>query len=105
MSRVWGTWLFRIHKMKIIKVIVDEMPKTCLDCDFLRTYTPHKGTDWEGCDEHYCDFIGEEVVGDGRSDWCPLMELKDNEKIGKFIFKGKGNSTINNEMRVDESER
>jgi hypothetical protein len=59
--------------MKVIKVVVDELPEDCLLCSFLRHYTPHKNTDWEGCDELYCDLIGEEVAEDGRPDWCPLI--------------------------------
>ena len=59
--------------MRIIKVIVDEMPGCCGDCDWSRCFTPSKGTDWEGTDEYICDFRGEEVVFDTRPDWCPLV--------------------------------
>jgi len=59
--------------MKMIKVIVDEIPSDCLSCMFMGIYTPDKGTDWEGWDEHYCDLLGSEVAGDGRPLWCPLI--------------------------------
>ena len=58
--------------MKIIKVIVDEIPSGCSSCMFMGIYTPDKGTDWEGWDEYYCDLLGSEVAGDGRPLWCPL---------------------------------
>jgi len=44
--------------MKIIKVIVDEIPSGCSSCMFMGIYTPDKGTDWEGWDEYYCDLLG-----------------------------------------------
>ena len=85
----------RATKMIVIKVIVDEMPEDCLLCKFLRHYTPHKNTDWEGCDELYCDIRGEEVAEDGRPDWCPL-ELEDTYNMNLMyaylkIVMGAGN--------------
>jgi hypothetical protein len=78
--------------MKVIKVIVDELPESCRDCDF-----------WNTDYEHYvCEITHKEIMLDPPlPKECPLMELKDNEKIGKFIFTGKGEFIPNKEMWID----
>ena len=61
--------------MKILKVIVDEVPEGCGDCRFVNIHTPGKGTDWEECEIYHCELTGEEVINDARPDYgCPLVD-------------------------------
>jgi len=55
--------------MKIIKVVVDEMPCDCYYCD-------RYDNDFE-----ICSLTGREDVNDfARPSWCPLMSLEDYQK-------------------------
>jgi hypothetical protein len=66
--------------MKVIKVVVDELPSGCGDCMFVNIYTPDKGTDWEGCEIYFCNITGEEVIYDARPDYgCPLVLESENK--------------------------
>jgi len=53
--------------MKALKVIVDELPGGCDQCDFAG--------DWHDMGDMDCFFEGEPVYGyeDSRPKWCPLM--------------------------------
>jgi hypothetical protein len=88
--------------MKIIWEKGDgEFPKSCSQCPHghraihfgyctafgTKTAAPEK-MDWE-------------LFSVARADFCPLMELKENEKLGKFIFVGKGKVVFNKEMMID----
>ena len=39
-----------------------------------------------------------------RPNWCPLMVLAENERLGIFRFIGKGKITPNTEMWIEDSE-
>jgi hypothetical protein len=65
--------------MKIIKVIVDELPESCNICPFSMP----------GYDNYFClvrsaldenNYITMENMVHTRPDWCPLLEEKDLTK-------------------------
>ncbi len=59
--------------MKIIKVIVDELPKSCAECD---EQTMNR-----------CRFTGTFVFGlFTRADDCPLALERDNKKIANEVM-------------------
>lgn len=62
--------------MKIIKVIVDELPNTCWDC--ARLDFDFKGVFKKECP--YCLITGGDIMIDYKStrpDWCPLILRQD----------------------------
>jgi len=59
--------------MKIYKVLVDELPKTCSNCDYL--------TGMMFGNNNFCDLakkINTVDVFEKKPDWCPLQEYVDN---------------------------
>jgi hypothetical protein len=71
--------------MKILKVIVDEVPKSCFWCD-LCTQSSDVGSMLV---TYNCNIVGKSVdawESDGkRPDWCPLVaELTDDEYFYKY---------------------
>lgn len=66
--------------MKIIKVIVDKLPDSCDNCDYL--YFDGKPVAYPICGallrEH--DKIEEIFVNDKLPDWCPLVLEEENIK-------------------------
>lgn len=73
--------------MKIISVIVDEMPETCEECKYMKTVTVLKNKD--AAFDTYCDLLiylkntieFMNAPGWGRSLYCPLQPVQ--EKTGK----------------------
>jgi len=58
--------------MKIIKVIVDELPEMCHDCRFVDAKNfMGTGRIW-----YECTILDRKVIDDvySRPDWCPLVE-------------------------------
>jgi len=55
--------------MRIVKVVVTELPKGCIDCDYAQNA--------------YCFFTEKMIYTqdwDNRPTWCPLVKQKDGEE-------------------------
>ena len=55
--------------MKVLKVIVDEVPKGCGDCQFLHKWERGRSILFD-CDATFEGFIDDLET---RPDWCPLI--------------------------------
>lgn len=66
--------------MKILKVIVDEMPKGCGDCSFCYWYMINP--DDEIRSDMWCELVDKAVLSKdftARPDWCPLVEESEEQ--------------------------
>ena len=64
--------------MKILRVIVDEMPKSCAECDWLHSL-----------DYWHCLILDEGVLPEGvlhRYSDCPLALEHDNKRIANEVM-------------------
>ena len=61
--------------MKVIKVLVDEMPENCKECIY---------PNWNSLGDRYCQAALRIIYDDKkRPDWCPL--IKDDDYVAKRI--------------------
>lgn len=73
--------------MQILKVIVDEVPDSCLNC-------PRFDFDFKGLFKRecpYCLITGGDILTDYkkvRPDWCPLMTTKRLLKLWEYAETG-----------------
>jgi len=83
--------------MKIIKVIVDEMPKACINCGYGHL------KDSPYCTLNQCRGIDINPY-ERRPDWCPL-EVKGHESKWSMVIETRGMSefiTVKNEQESEE---
>jgi len=83
--------------MKIIKVIVDEIPESCWDC--MRFDFDFKGIFKKECP--YCLITGGDITIDYKStrpDWCPLETqggfIIDDEEVKQMILNKEGSGRV-----------
>jgi hypothetical protein len=63
--------------MKVIKVIVDELPKNCVDCWFGQTLSYDPNDDFEFIYYEYCLVMDKDNYDRSSCpDWCPLRTLE-----------------------------
>jgi len=71
--------------MKILKVVVDELPKSCLQCPFYEEVDNDYYVDGERMadDFYWCDALFRRIYDNiYRSPMCPLVEMpKDGEAL------------------------
>ena len=76
--------------MKVLKVIVDELPEGCENCIYGRIvaseqlYAMHKFLDVRWCNAAQKMIFDDSLV-DGKPDWCPLVV---EPKLTNFSAKG-----------------
>lgn len=67
--------------MKIIKVLVDELPKSCAECELSREIM-HTGGMECSADHSICFWMPHHK----RQPWCPLALEHDNAKIANEVM-------------------
>jgi hypothetical protein len=67
--------------MEVIKVIVDELPKNCVDCWFGQTLSYDPNDDFEFIYHEYC-LVMDKNNYDRSScpDWCPLVDYDESSE-------------------------
>lgn len=95
--------------MEIVKVVIKgELPSDCLKCPYLYSDVDDSLICFALPVSEHDNLIldGEFVIPDKipRPDWCPLITLKENEKLCKFCFIGKGKAAVINRELWEEGE-
>jgi hypothetical protein len=78
--------------MKVVKVIVDELPETCRDCHFMEYVSFSANFDNPVSDVFWCEAKGESICEAvefhkdpvNKPNWCPLVALSDID--GNIVY-------------------